>query len=417
MLDTVQLGRKKMLKKIMGLLLCMFLLVSFAWADLSSPKMSDEEYRQYLEESNDFATADKDINNIYNQLKSILGESEKNALQDEQMQWTIMRDTKAFSEGEKGSQVYIDSLVKLTNERKAELESRILKLKQESSASEVSEASPTPSPQIEDKNPQQQAKSSVNNVTESAPSGTRSPLDGFLIMMGIIFFIFYLLIYLPMKKKKMLQEDYLSHLSDFTETQKIMGVDSLVGLAIDEQRKKVCLIDNSQKQFRIISYKDLLSSEIFEDGATITKTMRGSQIAGAIIGNIAFGSVGTIIGGLSGKTKSTRTVSKIDLRLIVNDTKQPIFDITFLNKETKKDEPIYQQALQTARQCHGLVEVLIKRADMEDKLQAQSANAPIMRQTGQQMSVADELKKLSDLKDSGALTAEEYQQQKRKLIG
>jgi len=33
------------------------------------------------------------------------------------------------------------------------------------------------------------------------------------------------------------------------------------------------------------------------------------------------------------------------------------------------------------------------------------------------MSVADELKKLSDLKDSGALTAEEYQQQKRKLIG
>jgi hypothetical protein len=110
-------------------------------------------------------------------------------------------------------------------------------------------------------------------------------------------------------------------------------------------------------------------------------------------------------------------VSKIDLRLTVNDTKRPIFDITFLNKETKKDKPVYQQALQTARQCHGLVEVLIKRADMDDKLQAQSANAAMMQQTGQQMSVADELKKLSDLKDSGALTAEEYQQQKRKLIG
>jgi len=145
--------------------------------------------------------------------------------------------------------------------------------------------------------------------------------------------------------------------------------------------------------------------------------MRGSQIAGALIGNIAFGGVGAIIGGLSGKTKSTGTVSKIDLRLTVNDTKRPIFDITFLNKETKKDKPVYQQALQTARQCHGLVEVLIKRADMDDKLQAQSANAAMMQQTGQQMSVADELKKLSDLKDSGALTAEEYQQQKRKLIG
>jgi len=410
-----------MLKKIMGLLLCMFLLVSFAWADLSSPKMSNEEYRQYLKESNDFATADKGINHIYNQLKSILGEYENNALQDEQMRWTIMRDTKAFSEGEKGSQVYIDSLVKLTNERKAELESRILKLKQESAASEVSEASPMPPPQIEDKSPQQQAKPLVNNVTESKPSGSVASSDGtfssFLLMMGIIFFMFYLLIYRPMKKKKRLQIDYLSHISDFTETQKIMGVDGLVGLAVDEQRKKVCLIDYSQKQFRTISYKDLLSSEVFEDGATITKTMRGSQIAGALIGNIAFGGVGAIIGGLSGKTKSTGTVSKIDLRLTVNDTKRPIFDITFLNKETKKDKPVYQQALQTARQCHGLVEVLIKRADMDDKLQAQSANAAMMQQTGQQMSVADELKKLSDLKDSGALTAEEYQQQKRKLIG
>ena len=258
----------------------------------------------------------------------------------------------------------------------------------------------------------------INNVTESKPSGPSAFSDGsFLVMMVIIFIIYYFLIYLPKKKKKMPQEDYLSHLSEFTETQKIMGVGGLVGLAIDEQRKKVCLIDYSQKRFRTISYKDLLSSEVFEDGATITKTMRGSQIAGALIGNIAFGGVGAIIGGLSGKTKSTGTVSRIDLRLTVNDTKQPIFDITFLNKETEKDKTIYQQALQTARQCHGLVEVLIKRADMEDKQQAKSANAPMMQQTGQQMSVADELKKLSDLKDSGALTAEEYQQQKRKLIG
>lgn len=103
-----------MLKKLIGLLLCMFLLVSFAWADLSSPKMSDEEYIQYLKVSNDFARADEDINYIYNKLMSILGEPEKNALQHEQMEWTKMRDTKAFSEGEKGSQVYIDSLVKLT---------------------------------------------------------------------------------------------------------------------------------------------------------------------------------------------------------------------------------------------------------------------------------------------------------------
>jgi hypothetical protein len=43
---------------------------------------------------------------------------------------------------------------------------------------------------------------------------------------------------------------------------------------------------------RIISYRDLLSSEIFEDGTTITKTVRSSQVGGGLIGAIALGGVG-----------------------------------------------------------------------------------------------------------------------------
>jgi len=42
---------------------------------------------------------------------------------------------------------------------------------------------------------------------------------------------------------------------------------------------------------RIISYRDLLSSEIFEDGTTITKTVRSGQVGGALIGAIALGAV------------------------------------------------------------------------------------------------------------------------------
>lgn len=109
-------------------LLCVVLLASLAWADLNSPKISDAEYKQYIAASNEFKTAEKDINGIYKELMSVVNESEKIALRDEQREWIKMRDTKAFSEGQKGSQIYIDSLVKLTTQRKSELEYRLLNL-------------------------------------------------------------------------------------------------------------------------------------------------------------------------------------------------------------------------------------------------------------------------------------------------
>lgn len=217
---------------------------------------------------------------------------------------------------------------------------------------------------------------------------------------------------IPKKKKAM--EIHLSRVDNFNTTQKIMGADGNTGMAIDEQSKKVCLISSRQKSvsLRVVSYKDLLSSELFEDGATVTKTVRSSQIGGALIGGLALGGVGAIIGGLSGKTQTSGKVKKIDLRLTINDTKSPLHDVCFLNLETKKDSSLYRQVIQQARHWHGLVEVLIKRADIEDKGNITSGITQIHPR-----SIADEIKKLADLRDSGVLSIDEFQQQKVKLLG
>lgn len=221
-------------------------------------------------------------------------------------------------------------------------------------------------------------------------------------------------------KRKKAVEDHLAHIEDFSATHKVMGNDSNVigndgntGLAIDEQRKKVCLIDYRQQNIatRVFSYKDLLSSEIFEDGATVTKTVRTSQIGGALIGGLALGGVGAIIGGLSGKTQTTGKIKKICLRLTVNDMKNPLHDINFLNFETKKDSFTYKQTIQQARHWHALIEVLIKRADMEDKASVTNDASQI-----QSNSIADEIKKLVELRDAGVLSGEEFEQQKTRLL-
>ena len=213
--------------------------------------------------------------------------------------------------------------------------------------------------------------------------------------------------------KKKAMDDYLGLIKDFSASQEVIGENGNTGLAIDEQRKKICLIKYRQKNVttRVFVYKDLLSSEIFEDGATVTKTVRSSQIGGALIGGLALGGVGAIIGGLSGKTQTSGKVKKVDLRLTVNDTKNPLHDINFLDLETKKDGFLYKQAIQKARRWHGLIEVLIKRADLEDK--AANTNDVPKLPSG---SVADELKKLAELRDAGVLSIEEFQQQKTRLL-
>lgn len=218
------------------------------------------------------------------------------------------------------------------------------------------------------------------------------------------------------KKKKKAIELKLKSLLDFDPTQQVIGSDGNSGLAVDESREKLCLITISGTvvSTRVISNKDILSAELFEDDDSITKTVRSSQIGSAIIGGLLLGGVGALVGGLSGKKETSGKVKHIDLRLLVNDTNSPLHDVAFMNVEGKKGGIIYTQAIQVARKWHGIVEVLIKRAEVEESLLASERQAP---QALSSISVADEIKKLADLHDSGILTSEEFQQQKAKLLG
>ncbi len=250
--------------------------------------------------------------------------------------------------------------------------------------------------------------------------------------MEVLIFIFFILIPMaliyvaskPSKKESMVEK--LSSLHDFSSTQKIMGDDGNSGIAVDEKRKKVCLIKQSGEGVKldVISYQDILSSEIFEDGVTITKTVRSSQLGGVLIGGLVLGGVGAIIGGLSGKTAAADKVNKIDLRITVNRTSTPNHDINFMNIEVKKQATVYTSAMEQARHWHGLLEVLIKRADLEDiakerELVDENKNTSIARElAGENKNpfIADELAKLGDLRNQGLLTDAEFSRQKEKLL-
>lgn len=188
-----------------------------------------------------------------------------------------------------------------------------------------------------------------------------------LVSVGLVVAAAIVPIVIASRMRKAMEKE-LEALPNFSPTQKIMGDDGDTGLAVDEERKRICLIKNdvSGIELKTISYRDVLSSEIFVDGETVTRTARGSQIGGTLLGGLALGGVGAVIGGLSGKTRSSEMVKRIDLRILINDTARPLHDINFLNVENKKGGILYESAMKKARHWHGLMAVLIRHADSQD---------------------------------------------------
>lgn len=218
--------------------------------------------------------------------------------------------------------------------------------------------------------------------------------------------------------------ELLSSLDEFDTTDTLLSVDGLTGIAHDSQRKKICLIGRNENKLKacIYDYGDVLSCEVFEDGETITKTSRMSQFGGALIGGIAFGGLGAVVGGLSGKNKTTNLINRIDLRMIINDSKNPVHDISLLNSETTKSGIIYKTSIENARRWHGLLTVIIKQADLQDESvnPEDTVHDKSIVETTQlstpSFNLMEELSKLGDLLDRGILTEEEFQTQKKRLL-
>lgn len=205
----------------------------------------------------------------------------------------------------------------------------------------------------------------------------------------------------------------LNDIDGFNPSNIYVPHDGKSAIAIGDNDKQICFVNNeSSFSPTLVSYRDLLSVEIIEDGESITKTSRSSQIGGALLGTVLLGGVGTIIGGLSGNKTTTDKVSSLVLRIVINDTKNPDRYITFLNSESKKSDYGYKIAIENIRKWQSSVNVLIRKADIEDEKNKESSAAA---QIYKPSNISD-LEKLAELRDKGILTDEEFQSEKMKIL-
>jgi len=213
------------------------------------------------------------------------------------------------------------------------------------------------------------------------------------------------------KRNEMVKE--IQKLDDFDVSHSYMEANAINGIALDNSRHKFCLIVNELGKYNlsVYSYKDLLEVEVLEDGGSITKTARGSQLGGMLIGGLALGGVGAIVGGLSGQKNNIDKIKSMDLKLVINNIDNPLFIINFFksveSKGSTRSGLLYNNSNELIKEWHSRLSVLIKKADEEDKKSEKIKNTN---------SVADELIKLKELLKEEIISQDEFDKQKEKIL-
>jgi hypothetical protein len=186
-------------------------------------------------------------------------------------------------------------------------------------------------------------------------------------------------------------------------------------IAINNDDREVCLIDNNKNQMytRIVTFNDVLASEIFIDGNTITRTEKKNILGRSVVGGALFGSTGAVIGGLSGETVSVdRThIKRIGLRIFINDHTNPLFELIMNDSNIMKNSSKFINYSSKLQELFGLTKVIIQNAKDDQK---EDNSSEEIQKTPR--SIADEINKLANLLKEGLISNDEFENLKENLI-
>ncbi|ELK47524.1 SHOCT domain-containing protein [Halobacillus sp. BAB-2008] len=241
-------------------------------------------------------------------------------------------------------------------------------------------------------------------------------------VLGVIavFLIMFLIVYSirEAEKKEQLDQELASFIEskNMELTQKFETKDHSI-VAVDENKQVVYFLIPSANPVKSVGdyelfqldYQDIMEAEVKIDGETITKTSRGSQLAGAALGGLLAGGAGAVIGGLSGGTKSSDKVQSVQLHVVINNTQHPFHSFEFLKiPDVKKKEAQYKLAFDKVMHWQSLFKVIIGIADKKDK----ETIADLQHAD----SLADELRKMHELFSDGIISQEEYDVQRKRML-
>ena len=131
--------------------------------------------------------------------------------------------------------------------------------------------------------------------------------------------------------------------------------------------------------------------------------MKGG-VGRAIVGGALAGGVGAIVGANTRKSKNI--TNSLQLRIITTDVSKSLYTINLIKKETKRDSIEYKQAINFANNVYATVMSIIN----------DNNNKGVKKMVQNNEDFIEQLERLSKLKDSGAITQEEFEISKKKIL-
>ena len=161
-----------------------------------------------------------------------------------------------------------------------------------------------------------------------------------------------------------------------------------------------------KKVEQVYTYSDIISYELLEDDNSISKSGLGKAIAGGLL----FGQTGAIVGGITGKKKNIATCTKLQIRITINDSQNPIELITLLDAETKKNTTVYKNCFDIAQNIISNLEFMCNDVKIENNKKLDTNHVSV------NISVPDEILKYKKLLDEGIITQDEFEAKKKQLL-
>jgi hypothetical protein len=181
-------------------------------------------------------------------------------------------------------------------------------------------------------------------------------------------------------------------------------------LALDHGRKRIAIGTVTNHVER--SWSDISAVEVEKNGQSITQTNRGSQMMGAAVGAVLLGPLGLLMGGMSGSKRQKERVNELSLKILIDDRTAPVHRITFFKMKgngTDAQNRLLKGPAKEMEHFHALVANAIRQ---DNRSFARQASAPVLDDRFN----TDQIAKLWELKQAGALTADEFESEKREVL-
>lgn len=231
---------------------------------------------------------------------------------------------------------------------------------------------------------------------------------GILITCGVVYAV---AIWLSRATKTMSIKSFsaiIGKIENLTPSQMYLTSKGDEGIAVDEERGKLCLIygianienpvaDVINQESKIYYFEDVLEAHILEDGIInhqISSTSQNKSIENKDI-----------------KSNDTKQkVKTVELNILINDENKTGHLIRFMevDRPVEKNNSVYTDALEHAVYWQNLINGFIKNQDYSRK-------EPVNKKDSNNY-VADEIIKLARLQEQGYISQEEFDLQKAKIL-